>query len=217
MDFRGRYSLPARPDTVWTALHDPEILAACIPGCEGVTRVSDAEYRAQATMAIGPVKARFSGKVTWTDEAPPDGFTHAGRLAGEGQGGPAGFARGESEVRLAAGPDQESCVLTYEAKAMVGGRLAQIGQRLIDAAAKSIADQFFASFAGLMRTGTTLGPDLTQPVSAVAPAPSVVPVTPPPRFVERRAEPRDSLKSQVWLVGLIAIVIILLALFSVVL
>jgi carbon monoxide dehydrogenase subunit G len=226
MDFRGRYTLPARPDMVWAALHDPQVLAACIPGCEGVTKLSATEYRAQATLKIGPVKARFTGKVTWTDHAAPEGFTHAGTLLGEGQGGAAGFARGESEVRVAPGPDAETAVLTYEAKATVGGKLAQIGQRLIDAAAKSVADEFFAKFAALIRSGTAETP------ADAPPAPSPVPstrqgtteagTTRHAARVQGTAQPRRrtddvGLKSQIWLVGLVGIVLILIFFFTLVL
>jgi carbon monoxide dehydrogenase subunit G len=226
MEFRGRYTLPARPDMVWAALHDPQVLAACIPGCEGVTQLSATEYRAQATLRIGPVKARFTGKVTWTDHAAPEGFTHAGTLLGEGQGGAAGFARGESQVRVAPGPDTETSVLTYEAKATVGGKLAQIGQRLIDAAAKAVADEFFAKFAALIRSGTT-----EAPVDA-PPAPSPVPATrqgaaegatgSPAARVQTTAQRRRGaddvgLQSQIWLVGLIGIVLILIFFFTLVL
>src|SRR5688500_5232226 len=105
MEFRGRYSLPARPGAAWAALHDPDVLASCIPGCEGVSKLSSSEYRAQATVKVGPVKARFAAKVIWSDHVPPEGYTHAGTLTGEGQSSAAGFARGESEVRLAPGAD----------------------------------------------------------------------------------------------------------------
>ena len=218
MDFRGRYSIPARPDMVWTALHDPEVLAACIPGCEGVTKTSATEYQAQTVIKVGPVKARFTGKVTWTDHAPPEGFTHAGTLVGEGTGGAAGFARGESEVRVAPGPDSESAVLTYEAKANVGGKLAQIGQRLIDATAKSLADEFFAKFASLMRTGTTSVPSVPH-------APDLRPAQDKAaehsssrgRPGKRRGAEEVGLRSQVWIAGLVGIIIILLFFFSLVL
>jgi carbon monoxide dehydrogenase subunit G len=165
VDFTGRYVIPAAPDSVWAALHDPEILSACIPGSQGVTQRSPTDYEAKAVLKVGPVKANFVGKVTWTDAPVPDGHTHAGVLAGEGQGGPAGFARGTSEVLLAAsGADT---VLTYSASATIGGRLAQIGQRLIDATARSVADEFFAKFAAIMRERAAPSPapqiDAPQP------------------------------------------------------
>jgi carbon monoxide dehydrogenase subunit G len=165
VDFTGRYVIPAAPDSVWAALHDPEILSACIPGSQGVTQRSPTDYEAKAVLKVGPVKASFTGKVTWTDAPVPDGHTHAGVLAGEGQGGPAGFARGTSQVLLAAsGADT---ILTYSAKATIGGRLAQIGQRLIDATARSVADEFFAKFDAIMREraapAATLAPQVQAP------------------------------------------------------
>jgi carbon monoxide dehydrogenase subunit G len=162
VDFTGRYVIPAAPDSVWAALHDPEILSACIPGSQGVTQRSATDYEAKAVLKVGPVKATFIGKVTWTDAPVPAGHTHAGVLAGEGQGGPAGFARGTSQVLLAAsGPDT---VLTYSAKATIGGRLAQIGQRLIDATAKSVADEFFAKFDAIMRERAAPAPQIPVPL-----------------------------------------------------
>lgn len=194
MNFTGRYDIPAAPDAVWAALHDPGALKAAIPGCEAVERLSPNEFKARAAIGIGPVKARFEGRVTLTPVTPPPGFSHALTLTGEGQGGPAGFARGEANVRLGAAAG--GSVLEYDAKAVVGGRLAQLGQRLIDGAAKSLADEFFAKFAGQMR----------KPAEAA------------PQPAERPLRPRDeNLSSQIWVVGLVAIVILLLILFGIVL
>jgi carbon monoxide dehydrogenase subunit G len=192
MEFKGRYLIAAPPEAVWAALHDPGLLAQAIPGCEGVEKISDTEFKAKAALTIGPVKARFEGKVQLSPHPPQPGFSHALTLKGEGQGGPAGFAKGVSEVRLAR--EDGGTALTYDAKAIVGGRLAQLGQRLVDGAAKSIADEFFAKFAALMK-----------PVEAEA---TRVPETAP-------AE--DGLAPQIWLLGLIAIVLTLLAVFSIVL
>ena len=194
MDFRGRYVISASPDAVWTALHDPRLLAQAIPGCEALEKISDTEFKAKAAVTVGPVKARFEGKVQLGPHPPEAGFSHALTLKGEGQGGAAGFARGESEVRLA--PLDGGTVLTYNAKAIVGGRLAQIGQRLIDGAAKSLADEFFGKFSNLMKS-----------TAVSAPA--------PPSVQAARAD--EGLAPQIWLVGLIAIVLILLAVFSIVL
>jgi carbon monoxide dehydrogenase subunit G len=193
MEFKGRYVIPASPDAVWAALHVPETLARAIPGCEEVEKISDREFRAKAQLKIGPVKARFEGKVRLDPRTPEAGFTHALKLSGEGQGGPAGFAKGESEVRLAA--EGSGTVLTYDARANVGGRLAQIGQRLIDGAAKAIADEFFAKFAAGM-TPSEAGAE-------AEPAPSPT--------------KEEGLGPQIWLVGLIAVVLILLTVFSIVL
>src|SRR5882672_1876698 len=194
MEFKGYYSIPAAPEAVWAALHDEAMLAQAIPGCEAMEKLSANEFKARAVVKIGPVKARFEGRVELAEHAPEAGFSHALTLKGEGQGGPAGFARGESEVRLAR--EGSGTGLHYDAKAVVGGRLAQVGQRLIDGAAKSLADEFFAKFAGLMQAREAPQP----PVDSSAPA---------------HAE--EGLGPQIWVVGLIGIVIILLIVFSIVL
>lgn len=194
MEFKGRYSIPASPQAVWDALHDEAVLARSIPGCETVQKISDTEFKASATIKIGPVKARFEGRVQLAQRTPEPGFSHALTLKGEGQGGAAGFARGESDVRLAPEPGGKTA-LEYDAKAIVGGRLAQLGQRLIDGAAKSIADEFFAKFTA----------DMTARAAESAPAPA-------------QSLPREEgLGPQFWVAGLIGIVIILLIVFSVVL
>jgi uncharacterized protein len=199
MDFKGKYSIPARPAAVWSALHEPQMLAASIPGCETVERLSPTEFKARAVVKIGPVKARFEGKVELRELEPPPGVAHAMMLKGEGQGGAAGFARGESQVRISA--EGEGSLLEYDAKAVVGGRLAQVGQRLIDGAAKALADEFFAKFANLM-----------QPHAA----PPAVPSTPAPLAAE--GKPREEgLAPQIWVAGLIGIIVILLIVFSTVL
>lgn len=200
MDFKGKYSIPAAPDRVLAALREPATLSACIPGCESVEQLSPTEYHAVATLKIGPVKARFQGKVMIEDVTPPAGILHAMRLSGEGQGGPAGFARGQSEVHLAA--EGRETILEYSAKAVVGGRLAQIGQRLIDGAAKSVADEFFAKFSALMQTKADAAPAPARP----GPAPAVP--QPPPS---------EGLAPQIWVAGLIGIIVILLIFFSIVL
>src|SRR5688500_16014832 len=108
MEFTGRYSIPASPQAVWEALHDDTVLARSIPGCEEVRKISDTEFVAKAMVKIGPVKARFEGHVQIASRAPEAGFTHALTLKGEGKGGAAGFARGESDVRLAAAGDRST-------------------------------------------------------------------------------------------------------------
>lgn len=195
MEFHGRYSIPASPQAVWDALHDDSVLARSIPGCEEVRKISDTEFKAKAMVKIGPVKARFEGHVQIAPRAPDKGFTHALTLKGEGQGGAAGFARGESDVRLAADGEGRT-TLEYAAKAIVGGRLAQLGQRLIGGAAKSLADEFFAKFAAVM--SSERAQTATVPATSSAPA-------------------AEGLGPQIWVVGLIGIVVTLLILFSVVL
>ena len=199
MDFKGKYSIPARPAAVWSALHEAEMLAASIPGCEGVEKLSPTEFKARAVVKIGPVKARFEGKVELRELEPPANVAHAMMLKGEGQGGAAGFARGESQVLISA--QGEGSLLEYDAKAVVGGRLAQVGQRLIDGAAKALADEFFAKFAAVMQSRAT---------------PPAVPGTPAPLAAD--GKPREEgLAPQIWVAGLIGIIVILLIVFSIVL
>jgi len=198
MDFKGKYSIPARPAAVWSALHEAGVLAASIPGCEAVERLTPTEFKARAVVKIGPVKARFDGKVELRELEPPLGVAHAMILKGEGQGGAAGFARGEAQVHISA--EGESSLLEYEAKAMVGGRLAQVGQRLIDGAAKALADEFFAKFVALM-----------QPHAAPS-----LPGTPAPLAAGGKPS-EEGLAPQIWVAGLIGIIVILLIVFSIVL
>jgi len=202
MDLDGSYQIAASPDSVWAALMNPDVLARCIPGAEGVEKLSDTEFSARATIKIGPVKARYAGKVTLDDLDPPNGCT----LKGEGSGGVAGFAKGEAVVRLA--PEGGGTRLSYSAKATVGGRLAQLGQRLIDGAAKSLADEFFAKFAAQLGEGTkTMAPAEAHSVPHAEPASHTVPA---------RAG-GDDLAPQFWVAGLIGVVVILLAIFGIVL
>jgi uncharacterized protein len=148
MDMSGEVRIPAPQERVWAALNDPETLRKAIPGCEELTKVSDTELEAVARAKIGPVSARFKGKVTLSDLQPPNGYT----LTGEGSGGAAGFAKGQAIVKLT--PDGDGTMLRYDVKANVGGKLAQIGQRLIDGAAKKMADEFFEQFS-LLAAGPT--------------------------------------------------------------
>jgi carbon monoxide dehydrogenase subunit G len=141
MTMTGEYQLAASRDKVWAALNDAEVLKRCIPGCEELNKVSDTEFQAVATQKIGPVKARFKGKVNLTDLDPPNGY----RIVGEGDGGIAGFAKGGATVALT---DKDGgTLLTYNVEAQIGGKLAQLGQRLVNGAAKKVADEFFHNFA----------------------------------------------------------------------
>lgn len=141
MEMTNSRIVPAPVEAVWQALNDPAALQACIPGCESLERISDDEWQATMVAKVGPVSARFSGKMRMTDSTPPTGYT----LHFEGQGGAAGFANGEARVTLAPAADNQT-TLTYVAKAQVGGKLAQIGSRLIDGAAAKLADEFFENF-----------------------------------------------------------------------
>jgi carbon monoxide dehydrogenase subunit G len=142
MEISSTRVMHAAPDAVWKALNDPTVLKECIPGCESLERVSDSEWRAIVAAKVGPVAARFNGTMKIVDPTPPTGYT----LKFEGQGGAAGFANGEAKVSLAPS-DAGDTALSYTAKANVGGKLAQIGSRLIDGAAAKMADDFFARFA----------------------------------------------------------------------
>jgi hypothetical protein len=141
MTMQGEVTLPADRDRVWAALNDPEVLKSCIPGVQDLEKVSDTEFRATAKLAVGPVKATFKGVVTLNDLDPPNGY----RIAGEGQGGVAGFAKGGAQVRLEEA--EGGTKLSYDVDAQVGGKIAQLGGRLINGVAKKYADEFFANFA----------------------------------------------------------------------
>jgi carbon monoxide dehydrogenase subunit G len=143
MDLTGEYRIAAARDAVWAALNDPEVLKASIPGCEELTKTSDTEFVARVVARIGPVKAGFGGKVTLSDIDPPNGYT----IAGEGQGGAAGFAKGGAKVRLESVDGGTATVLHYNVDAQIGGKLAQIGSRLVEASARKLADEFFTAFA----------------------------------------------------------------------
>jgi carbon monoxide dehydrogenase subunit G len=141
MEMTGEYRIPAPRPTVWSALNDPAVLQACIPGCESLERGAENEFKATVRAKVGPVSARFSGKVTLSDFDPPKSY----RISGEGQGGAAGFAKGGAVVTLE--EDGAGTILRYTADAQVGGKLAQIGSRLIDGTARKLADEFFEAFA----------------------------------------------------------------------
>lgn len=149
MTMTGEVELPAPPDTVWVKLNDPDVLRLCIPGCESLEKLSDTEFQAVATNKIGPVKARFKGKVRLSDLDPPKGY----KISGEGDGGVAGFAKGGATVALV--PKDGGTLLTYTVEAQIGGKLAQLGQRLVNGAAKKLADQFFQKFAEQVRGAST--------------------------------------------------------------
>ena len=140
MDMSGERRIPAPRQKVWEALNDTEVLKACIPGCESLEKVGENDLKARAGLKIGPITAKFTGMVTLSDIDPPNGYT----IAGEGQGGVAGFAKGGARVKLT--DDGDATLLTYDVKAQVGGKIAQLGARLIDATAKQLSDQFFDRF-----------------------------------------------------------------------
>ena len=147
MTMTGEVQLPASRQAVWEKLNDPEVLKVTIPGCESLEKTSDTSFQAVAVTRIGPVKARWKGKVTLTDLDPPNGY----KIVGEGEGGVAGFAKGSADVKLS---DKDGgTLLSYSVEAQIGGKLAQLGQRLINGAAKKMADEFFQKFAAAVGTG----------------------------------------------------------------
>lgn len=140
MEMTGEQLIPASQADTWAALNDPEVLKDCIPGCESMERGSGDEYTLQMTARVGPVSAKFKGRMTLSNVRPPESYS----IAFEGQGGVAGFAKGGADVRLAA--EGQSTRLRYAVRASVGGKLAQIGSRLVDAAAAKVAGDFFTAF-----------------------------------------------------------------------
>jgi uncharacterized protein len=148
MEMHGELRIPAPRSEVWEKLNDAETLKTCIPGCETIEKLSPTEFTAKVVARVGPVKASFSGKVTLTDLDPPSSYT----ISGEGTGGVAGFAKGSAKVSLDdAGAET---VLRYGVQAQVGGKLAQIGSRLIDATSRKMADDFFNRFLGVVSGST---------------------------------------------------------------
>jgi carbon monoxide dehydrogenase subunit G len=137
--------IPASKETVWAALNDPQVLRQCIPGCQNLEMSSPTEMTATVVFRVGPVKATFGGKVMLSDLDPPNSY----RISGEGSGGVAGFAKGGATVRLES-ESADVTILHYEVDAQIGGKLAQLGQRLIDSTAKKLAGEFFATFGAVV-------------------------------------------------------------------
>lgn len=168
MEMQGESRIEAPRERVWQALNDPDVLKASIAGCEELEKTSDNEFTAKVRAKVGPVSARFAGKVTLDDLDPPNGY----RIQGEGTGGAAGFAKGGAVVRLE--PDGDATILRYDVQATVGGKLAQIGSRLIEGTARKMADDFFARFKqaveGEAGGGGRAQPETEQAGDAAAPA-----------------------------------------------
>jgi hypothetical protein len=200
MDMKGEFRIPLPQDVVWRALNDTDILKASIPGCDELIRESDTVLKGRISAAVGPVRAKFSGTATLSDIDAPNGYT----LTGSGSGGAAGMVKGGAKVRLATeGPET---VLHYEANAQVAGKLAQIGSRLVDMAAKKMADDFFGNFVTQL-----------QPAAVEKPEPETAPAI--PRVVEEKAIPAVAETvaptRKAWLVfALVALIIIVLAALS---
>ena len=145
MQINDSQRIPASRQRVWEALNNPDILRQCIPGCQSLEMSAPDEMMATVVLKVGPVKATFGGKVTLSDLDPPSSY----RISGEGSGGIAGFAKGSAAVKLSE-DGSEATILSYEVDAQIGGKLAQLGGRLIDSTARKLAGQFFASFGQLV-------------------------------------------------------------------
>jgi carbon monoxide dehydrogenase subunit G len=156
MELKGEYRIPAPRERVWAMLNDPDVLRECIPGCESLEGSAAEGFAARVTTKVGPVKATFNGQVTLSNVNPPESYT----ISGEGKGGVAGFAKGGADVHLA--EDGAGTLLTYAVNAQVGGKLAQLGSRLIDSTSKKLADQFFSSFAAKAGGGVSAGSPMLE-------------------------------------------------------
>jgi carbon monoxide dehydrogenase subunit G len=164
MELKGEYRIPAPREQVWEMLNDPAVLRECIPGCDSLEGNAEDGFAARVTTKVGPVKATFNGDVTLSNLNPPESYT----ISGEGKGGVAGFAKGGADVHLA--DEGGNTVLTYTVNAQVGGKLAQLGSRLIDSTARKLADQFFACFANKAGAGAGAPAAAELPPAAVPPA-----------------------------------------------
>jgi len=228
MDMTGERRIPAPRQVVWNALNDPDVLRVSIPGCESLEKQSDTAMKATASVKIGPISARFTGNVQLSDMDPPNGYT----ISGEGQGGVAGFAKGGAKVNLEDG-DGGVTVLRYEVHAQVGGKLAQLGARLVDASAKQLADQFFDRFSARVApaaaampapAGAAGGPAHPYPDQrqGFPPAPGSVVSEPVPAYPQSSVSvlalvPREpfGLPIAAWIGGVIYLFIVLLFLGSI--
>ena len=195
MEMTGEYRITAPRQKVWEALNDAEVLGKCIPGCQELTKDSDTELSATVKSRVGPVSATFTGKVNLTDIDPPKSY----KISGEGQGGVAGFAKGGAEIQLA--EDGSETVLTYKATAQVGGKLAQIGSRLIDTTAKKLAGEFFDKFAEEVASSAEQEAE-----------PEAEPELEPQTEDASQASASQGLSPKVWVGGLIAAVVVILLL-----
>jgi len=209
MEMTGEFRIPAPRERVWQALNDPEILKQAIPGCQTIEKVSDTEFTAKVVAKLGPVKATFGGKVNLTDLDPPKAYT----ISGEGTGGVAGFAKGSAKVHLDEDGSQAT-VLHYEVQAHVGGKLAQIGSRLVDATSRKMADDFFAHFAAVVAPEPA--PQSNGAAGEAVPmAPVAVEPTPTQHgTVTADSTPTPRLSPAVWVTGLTAIVAVMLYYFT---
>lgn len=209
MELTGEQLIPAPRQAVWDALYDPEILRQCISGCETVTKTSDTDFEATVQIKVGPVKAKFKGKVALTDLDPPTSCT----IVGEAQGGvAAGFGKGNAKVTLA-DADGGATRLTYAVNAQVGGKLAQIGARLIDGVAAKMAEEFFTKFNQLV-AGPAVSTDVAATAEAAKDAATAEPISasampgalPGSAAAQTPPTVTGGIPSWVWITGLIVIV-----------
>jgi uncharacterized protein len=204
MDMSGEYRIPAPRQKVWEALNDPEMLKNCIPGCESIEKLSDTEMVAKVSAKVGPVSAKFSGKVILSDLDPPNGY----RIGGEGSGGAAGFAKGGATVKLT-DDGTGGTILHYQVEAQIGGKLAQIGSRLIDGVARKMAEDFFSRFSAALSTSAPPA-EHAPPTHQSGKSPTAAPASP------LAAAPSGGMRvpTWAWIAGLIVVVIVILAIFA---
>jgi uncharacterized protein len=215
MDMTGERRIPASRQIVWDALNNPEVLKASIPGCESLEKLSDNQMKAVAAVKLGPISARFTGNVLLSEIDAPNSY----RISGEGQGGVAGFAKGGAAVKLT--DDAADTLLSYQVNAQVGGKLAQLGARLIDASAKQMADAFFDRFSKEVQAMSPAAlADQPGPAGATTtarPATAAVPVAnAPPGIPIWALIPREpfGLPLAAWIGGAVFVLMILLMLGS---
>ncbi len=203
MEMQASRTLAVSQQQAWEALNDPEVLKLCIPGCDKVEPTAENQYSVAMALKIGPVSAKFAGKITLSDIVPPESYN----IAFEGSGGVAGFGKGNAQVKLVPLPadaaGQASCELHYTVHASVGGKIAQLGQRLIDGAAKSMAEDFFKRFDDEMqrRFPRTEAPSADAAASADA-------VTQPSTVQEGGATQGGGIPAWMWGVGVAALVLL---------
>ena len=206
MDMSGEYVIPASRQAVWEALNDPELLKQCIPGCDEVNKTSDTSFEAKVTAKVGPVRAKFSGKVEMSDIDPLNGYT----ISGEGSGGAAGFAKGGAKVTLS--DDPGGTKLNFTVDATVGGKLAQIGSRLIDSTAKKMANDFFSKFAELVEVkDDTLAAVEDQKAT---PAENPSSLSPEAETAPANSENKGSIGPTIWVASVIIVILAMLLVLS---
>ena len=187
MELNGERLIPASVDKTWASLNDPEVLKACIAGCESLERTGDATMTAVVALKVGPVSARFKGNIAMTNIDAPNGYT----LNFDGQGGVAGFGKGSADVALTAQAPEQT-LLKYTARATVGGKMAQIGSRLVDATAGKLTEDFFKAFEAHLQ-------------ASAAPVGSAVPSAP---VVAAPTGADGSLTKLAWLIGAVVVLAI---------